>query len=79
MLFCYCFRFTCKLLKLTIYICLDSGVESPPKKLKAVAYKITPELKKLIKNDEVNGKVWQEGLEYAAQGQQVSSVVSYYY
>ena len=54
----------------------DSYPSGAPKKLKAVAYDIKLDIKKLIKADEENKKLWKEGLACAKEGQQVSEFVA---
>ena len=42
-----------------------------PKKAKVLAYKIAGDIKKLIKEDSVNEKVWQDAIAVTKEGGQV--------
>ncbi|XP_036410490.1 E3 ubiquitin-protein ligase UHRF1-like [Megalops cyprinoides] len=46
----------------------NSPAKNTPKKLKVETYKLTPEQKALIKEDELNKKLWDEALESLQQG-----------
>uniref|UniRef100_A0A8C9S0N5 E3 ubiquitin-protein ligase UHRF n=1 Tax=Scleropages formosus TaxID=113540 RepID=A0A8C9S0N5_SCLFO len=45
-----------------------SPAKSSPKKMKVETYKLTPEQKALIKEDELNKKLWDEAMESLSQG-----------
>ncbi len=52
-------------------IILEEEVKSPAPKKKAVEYKVPAEVLKMIKEDEVNKKLWDEALESTKEGPQV--------
>lgn len=59
--------------KLTIYLEPPASSPSKKNKTKTAKYKVDSAQRKLIKEDSLNQKLWEEALQHTSEGHQVQS------